>query len=140
MTVTPFGCEQRSDLPTPANALETDYRQKPSGTAGVALRLRFASAAAAGHFFTAHRADLAACAAQPLEQADHGQHLVSALHPTGTGTYASVRTDVTSSEKERTWTEVSAYLGGRDVVLLAVNKAVTPTEAVRLSGAARSVL
>lgn len=140
MTVVPLGCEKRSDLPTPLNVLETDYRHKPSGTAGVALRLRFASAAAAGRFTEARRADLVACAAQPLQAADEGQHVVTGLHATGNGTYVSVRTDVTLPKSERSWTEVAAYLGGRDVLLLAVNKAGTPQDVVRLSTAARSVL
>jgi hypothetical protein len=103
----------------------------------VGLRLRFATSAAAGRFVTSRRADLKACAAQP---ADGGVRIVTGLASTGTGTYASVRTDATLPKATRTWTEISAWLGGRDVVLLAINDKATAAEVDRLSGAASAVL
>jgi hypothetical protein len=141
-TVLPLGCDRRSGLPTPSHVLETDYRQHTHGTAGVALRLRFTSSAAAGQFIAARRMDLMACANQAIEPADEGQHLVTGLGATGTGTYVSVRTDPTLPRAAQSWTEIAGWLGGRDVVLLAVN--ARPTQAVvdvnRLSSAVRGVL
>jgi hypothetical protein len=137
MTVVPLGCEQRSSLPVPTHVLEADYRQGAHGTAGVGLRLRFAGSADAERFITHRRADLTACAAQP---ADGGVRIVSGLTTTGNGTYVSVRTDSMLPKAERTWTEVSAWIGGRDVELLAVNDTATKDEIGRLSGAARAVL
>ena len=137
MTVVPLGCEQRSTLPMPTHVLEADYRQSAQGTVGVGLRLRFATAAAAGRFVERRRADLKACAAQP---ADGGVRIVTGLASSGTGTYVSVRTDATLPKAERTWTEVSAWLGSRDVVLLAVNDTASAGAVARLSGAARAVL
>src|SRR6478735_6951991 len=122
MSVVPLGCEQRSSLPMPTHVLEADYRQAAQGTAGVGLRLRFATSAAAGRFVASRRADLKACAAQP---ADGGVRIVTGLSSSGTGTYVSVRTDATLPKATRTWTEISAWLGGRDVVLLAINDKAT---------------
>ena len=93
--------------------------------------------AAAGRFVANRRADLKACAAQP---ADAGVRIVTGLSSTGTGTYVSVRTDATLPKATRTWTEMSAWLGGRDVVLLAINDSATAAVVDRLSGAARAVL
>jgi hypothetical protein len=142
MTVLPLGCDQRSDLPMATNVLETDYKQHSHTTAGVALRLRFASSKEAGQFVTARRDDLAACAKQPIGPADDGLHLVTGLASTGQGTYVSVRTDPTLPKAQQTWTEVAGWLGGRDVVLLAINAA--PKSAVvdvqRDSTAVRAVL
>jgi hypothetical protein len=137
MTVVPLGCEQRSTLPVPTHVLEADYRRGTRGTAGVGLRLRFANSRAAGRFVENRRADLEACSAQP---ADNGVRIVTGLSTTGTGTYVSVRTDATLPKAERTWTEVSAWLGGRDVVLVAINDKGTAAVVDRLSGAARAVL
>lgn len=137
MTVVPLGCEQRSSLPIPTHVLEADYRHGARGTSGVGLRLRFATSAAAGQFVASRRADLKACAAQP---ADDGVRIVTGLSSTGTGTYVSLRTDPTLPKAARTWTEVSAWLGGRDVVLLAVNHTAAVAEVHRLSSAARAVL
>ncbi len=137
MTVVPLGCEQRSSLPTPAHVLEADYRHSAQGTAGVGLRLRFATSAAAGQFVASRRADLKACAAQPAEG---GVRIVTGLSDTGPGTYVSVRSDATLPKAEGTWTEVSAWLGGRDVVLLAVNDLANTVAIDKLSGASRAVL
>jgi hypothetical protein len=142
MTAVPLGCEQRSNLPTPSHVLETDYRQRAHGIAGVGLRLRFVSAQAAGRFVSARRADLTACARQPAEPSDFGLRLVSGLHGTGQGTYVSARTDPSLPTAERTWTEVAGWLGGGDVVLLAVNAAPgsTAVDVARLSAAVRGIL
>jgi hypothetical protein len=142
MTVVPLGCEQRSDLPTPTHVLETDYRQRAHAVAGVGLRLRFASTTAAGRFVAMRRVDLAACAKQPMEAADFGLRLVSGLRDAGQGTYVSVRTDPTLPKAERTWTELAGWLGGRDVVLLAVNASSgsAVVDVGRLGSAVRAVL
>jgi hypothetical protein len=142
MTVLPLGCEQRTHLPTPSHALETDYRQRAQGIAGVGIRLRFATAAAAGRFVSTRRSDLRACATQPREPADLGLRLVSGLRETGQGTYVSVRTDPLLAKADRTWTEVAGWLGGHDVVLLAVNATPDSTlvDVTRLSSAVRGVL
>jgi len=142
LTAVPLGCEQRSQLPVPAHVLETDYRQRARGTAGVGLRLRFSAPAAAGRFEALRREDLEACARQPLEPGDGGVHLVSGVRSSGRGTYVSARTDASLPAGQRTWTEVAAWIGGRDVVLLAVNAAPgSPVaDVARLSEAAGSIL
>jgi|tagenome__1003787_1003787.scaffolds.fasta_scaffold20927981_2 hypothetical protein len=137
MTVVPLGCERRSALPTPTHVLEADYRQGAHGPSGVGLRLRFATSAAASHFVASRRADLMSCAAQPAER---GLRIVTGLSSPRGGTYVSVRTDATLPKSARTWTEVSAWLGGHDVVLLAVNDTAAAAEVDRLSSAALSVL
>ena len=119
-TSVPLGCESRTTAMLARHALETDYLHTPSGTSGVGLRLRFASAADAATYVSERSADLTACAAQQPGEYDHGVHLVAGL-TLDEGLVAFVRHDPWLEGDAGTWTEVMAWDGGRDVVLLAAN-------------------
>jgi len=105
----PFGCARRVHLPTPAHALEVDYRYR--GTTVIAVRMSFRDKPQATGFYAGRSADLMDC---------HGRS-------GGSGIGVLVR-DVTSIGRhavlsDRTpdsdpWTEL-AVLDGTDVVLVA---------------------
>jgi hypothetical protein len=117
----PLGCLDRGQLPRPRWALETDYAHAASGTIGLVVRLRFASAGDATTFMLRRGAALAACAAQASSVGPNSTGLVQQLR-TAAGLTVSMRTEAGDLHDGSAWTEI-AEVGspGTDVTLVAVH-------------------
>ena len=120
----PIGCAEESvyaePLPVPRNALEVDYRHRPTGSNGVGLALEFADAAAAGDFFDVYTRSLALC-----RSGAGGTTRISVQTAPGADAVATVTVDPV---ERTTWREL-AERSGRVVRLLAVEGARTPVRA-----------
>jgi hypothetical protein len=117
----PLGCVDRGHLPQPRWALESDYAHAPTGTIGLVIRLRFASASMATAFMKHRDAALAACAAQTSGDGPNSIGLVQHLR-TAVGLTVSTRTEAGDLHDGSAWTEIAAIGSpASDVTLLAVH-------------------
>ena len=117
----PLGCVDRGHLPRPRWALESDYAHARTGTIGLVIRLRFASASSATAFMRQRDAALAACAAQTSSVGPNSTGLVQRLR-TVVGVTVSTRTEAGDLHDGSAWTEIAAIGSpASDVTLLAVN-------------------
>jgi hypothetical protein len=117
----PLGCVDRGRLPRPRWALETDYAHATTGTIGLVVRLRFATAGDATTFMVRRDAALAACAAQTASVGPNSTGLVQQLRLSA-GLTVSTRTEAGDLRDGSAWTEI-AEVGspGTDVTLVAVD-------------------
>jgi hypothetical protein len=117
----PMGCVDRGHLPQPRWALESDYVHSSTRTLGLAIRLRFATAADAAAFMTRRDAALAACAAQTSSTGPNSTGLVQHIHRVA-GLTVSTRTEAGDVHDGSAWTEVvRAESPATDVTMVAVN-------------------
>jgi hypothetical protein len=117
----PLGCVNRGALPRPQWALESDYAHASTGTIGLVVRLRFATAGDATTFMSHRDAALTTCAAQTSSDGPNSTGLVEALR-TVSGLTVSTRTEAGELHDGSAWTEVAeAGSPDTDVVLVAVN-------------------